>query len=124
MAGPPGEEKKGPGSPTNQTLNMAGPPCETWSTARHQHEHDGGAPPIRSSAHPWGLPNLSLRLLRQNVMANRLMLATLLVMAECALARVPAIMEHPAVTQFHSPPSRDHRLLVGRDVKREVCAII
>jgi hypothetical protein len=44
------------------------------------------------------MPN---KLLEQNIMANVLMFASLMFMAECALASVPAIMEHPAYTQYH-----------------------
>ena len=80
---------------------VAGPPCESWSVARHMHDQDGGARPIRCSATPWGLDGLPNRLLEQNILANTFMLATMLIMVECAFAWVPAIMEHPAYTELH-----------------------
>ena len=42
---------------------QAGPPCETWSCARHQPVDDGRhAPrPLRSSQYLWGVPELTLR---------------------------------------------------------------
>ena len=49
--------------------NVTGPPCETWSAARHMQKPShlkGRWPrPLRSSSRLWGLPNLSIRELRQ-----------------------------------------------------------
>lgn len=42
---------------------QAGPPCETWSCARHQPVDDGRHAPraLRSSQYLWGVPELTLR---------------------------------------------------------------
>ena len=37
---------------------VAGPPCNTFSRVR---SHSGGPPPLRSSEHPYGLPNLGIK---------------------------------------------------------------
>ena len=53
-----------------------GPPCETWSAARHiQPDAPGHWPrPLRSAKMPWGLPDLSCKELRQLGMGTRLYL--------------------------------------------------
>ena len=53
-----------------------GPPCETWSAARHvQMEGPGHWPrPLRSASQPWGVVDLSCRELRQLHMGTRLYL--------------------------------------------------
>ena len=53
---------------------LGGPPCESWSVSRHKAEQDGGPEPIRDSQHPWGKPDLTIRLMQQGNVANILML--------------------------------------------------
>ncbi len=49
-------------------LCISGPPCETWSAARHNKLEDTKrrAPrPLRSASKPWGLSQLTMRELKQ-----------------------------------------------------------
>jgi len=87
---------------------LGGPPCESWSVSRHKAEEDGGPEPIRNSQHPWGKPDLANRLMEQGNVANVLMLAMLEIMVECAIVRVPGLMEHPAETTLHTRKTGKH----------------
>ena len=40
---------------------VAGPPCKTWSAARHNQLYNNSPPPLRSEQFPWGLDKLDLR---------------------------------------------------------------
>ena len=82
-------------------LCISGPPCETWSAARHLELEDAKfAPrPLRSNASPWGLSGLSMRELHQLEMGSHLMLNHLLLEATVVLAGGGAIMGHPAPHQ-------------------------
>ena len=82
-------------------LCISGPPCETWSAARHL-EIEGAkyAPrPLRSNVRPWGLSGLSMRELHQLEMGSHLMLNNLLLETTVVLAGGGAIMVHPAPHQ-------------------------
>ncbi len=70
-----------------------GPPCETWSAARHS---AGGPPPLRDWARPWGLAGCTARQSQQLDIGNFLLMALLDLMLECALSGGAAWMEHPA----------------------------
>ena len=75
---------------------LASPPCETWSAARHR---EGGPPPLRSAAEPWGLAHLSAAQAQQVSIANKLMAAAIRLILAAVVARVPALMEHPAAAR-------------------------
>ena len=77
-------------------LSLGGPPCETWSAARHLELPDAKGPrPLRSCAAAWGLPNLTMREIKQLQMGSRLMLHQLRVDAEVVLRGGAAMKEHP-----------------------------
>eukprot|EP00438_Fugacium_kawagutii_P034920 Skav206381 [mRNA] locus=scaffold834:438367:443528:- [translate_table: standard] len=78
--------------------SLGGPPCETWSQARHNIvENRRGPIPLRSSERPWGLEGLSGRNLRQLAVGNRLMLTNLENEVSVVLAGGGSVMEHPGV---------------------------
>ena len=77
---------------------QAGPPCETWSCARHQPVEDGRhAPrPLRSSQYLWGIPELTLREQLQVEIGNLLYQRTLVLVAWAIVLFVSVLVEHPA----------------------------
>ena len=80
-------------------LGMSGPPCETWSAARHLLlETEGerrGPRPLRSNTFLWGLRHRTWRELRQLGTGNRLMLNAVLVEVNIAANGGVTLMEHP-----------------------------
>ena len=81
-------------------LGLTGPPCETWTAARHIvcDELQGKGPrPLRSCAHAWGLSGLSLRELCQLGVGSSLMMHSLLLETLICLAGGGSIMEHPSL---------------------------
>ena len=79
-------------------LCISGPPCETWSAARHlQLEGVKFAPrPLRSFDKPWGLDGRSLRELHQLTMGSELMVNHLQLETAVVLQGGGSLMEHPA----------------------------
>ena len=79
--------------------NVTGPPCETWSAARHlpkPPEVKGRWPrPLRSAKNPWGVPHLSTKELHQLRVGSRLYLASVIAETCIALHGGCSIMEHP-----------------------------
>ncbi len=76
---------------------IAGPPCETWSTAREQQLEGGGGPrPVRSDEYLLGLPQLSVKEIRQVLVGNRLLRVAVLFMTASWMYGVFAALEHPA----------------------------
>ena len=81
---------------------VLGPPCETWSSARHELLMDPhgnplpGPRPLRSSFRPWGIDSLSAKEYRQIRMGMRLLLRGLLLSLMTVLSGGSAILEHPA----------------------------
>ena len=78
---------------------VAGPPCETWSTAR---EHDlgiesghHGPRPLRSVEFPEGLGSLKVRELRQVLIGNRLLGVAILLAYHIWAVGGFAVLEHP-----------------------------
>ena len=75
---------------------LTGPPCETFSAARHLALSTGCNPrPLRSSAMPWLLPERSGRELYQTMIGSRLLFHSLILETELILAGAGSIMEHP-----------------------------
>ena len=77
---------------------LGGPPCETWSRARHLPPNQclGRPPrPLRSPASLWGLRHLRAREAQQVRLGNRLYRTQLEFMHMCAQYEVPGMLEHP-----------------------------
>ena len=93
---------------------LLGPPCETWSSARHEpfFDDDGallcGPRPLRSAEQCWGLDGLRLRELRQISVGSCLLLRGLWLCIPVALTGGAVMMEHPA------PPYQDDRASIFR----------
>eukprot|EP00435_Cladocopium_sp_Y103_P037818 s2577_g10.t1 len=80
-------------------LNLTGPPCETWTAARHlkcENLHCRGPRPLRMCQTPWGVPGLTLRELTQLGMGSHLMLHSLGIELRIVLRGGGSLMEHPA----------------------------
>ena len=77
---------------------LFGPPCETWSQARF-HQLKGttkrGPRPLRDLLHLWGLDSLSLREAAHVDVGNELLLFSLIMMYDLALAQGFGVLEHP-----------------------------
>ena len=74
---------------------LTGPPCETFSAARHMVLDRPGPRPLRSCHQPWGLPHLTCRETRQHTMGSRLLLHSVSAEVATVLAGGGSIMEHP-----------------------------
>ena len=81
---------------------VLGPPCETWSSARHHSilHADGterrGPRPLRHGDRLWGLDGLYCKELQQVRVGNILLLKGLLLACAAALNGCTTIVEHPA----------------------------
>eukprot|EP00438_Fugacium_kawagutii_P022046 Skav220157 [mRNA] locus=scaffold564:131535:137035:+ [translate_table: standard] len=82
---------------------LLGPPCESWSSARHQPlknyagETLRGPRPLRSATSPWGLNWLSFFELLQVHTGTQLLLKGLWLAVAIALQGALLIFEHPAM---------------------------
>ena len=84
-------------------LAMSGPPCETWSSARHlpppsdidEQRALRWPHPLRSASRPWGLESLTARELHQLHQGSRLMLTNLNIDLLVATRGGGTGMEHP-----------------------------
>ena len=75
---------------------LTGPPCETWSAARHlTFDESSGPRPLRSAALPWCLPSCTGKELRQVSTGSHLMLNSLRIEADVVLSGGGSVMEHP-----------------------------
>ena len=70
-----------------------GPPCETYTAARHQ---PGGPPPLRSYDEPWGLPHLRPKQWRQVQTGTALVFSLLELLYTAAVLGLAGFLEHPA----------------------------
>ena len=80
--------------------NLSGPPCETWSAARHlklDEETTGRwcPRPLRTALMSWGIGGLSQRELRQITVGSRLMLNSLHLDVMVVTLGGFSLMEHP-----------------------------
>ncbi len=83
-------------------LGLTGPPCETWTAARHiacDELHGEGPRPLRSCEHAWGLIGLSFKELCQLGTGSGLMLNSMLLEVLISWAGGGSIMEHPAIPE-------------------------
>jgi hypothetical protein len=82
---------------------LSGPPCETWSAARHIRpppELRARWPrPLRSAERAWGVGFLTLRELQQLAVGSALMLANLRIEVAVVLRGGAAILEHPEIPE-------------------------
>eukprot|EP00435_Cladocopium_sp_Y103_P007934 s2283_g2.t1 len=76
---------------------LTGPPCETFSAARHIVLDGGRHPrPLRSALHPWLLACRTGRELFQVLIGTRLLFHSMIVEAALVLSGAGSLMEHPA----------------------------
>lgn len=75
--------------------DLSGPPCETWSGARHLDLGHRGPRPLRSASLSWGIPHRSLRELVQVGTGSRLMLNSLHLDVIVVDQGGVSVMEHP-----------------------------
>ena len=93
---------------------LLGPPCETWSSARHEptFDQDGhplrGPRPLRQAEACWGIPGLSLKELQQLSVGSCLLLRGLWLCIPIALTGGAVMLEHPA------PPYQEERASIFR----------
>ena len=78
---------------------LTGPPCETWSAARHLTPppecQERWPRPIRSASCPWSLPHVSRREAQQLQMGTRLMLHSWQLEVAVVLQGGGSLKEHP-----------------------------
>ena len=88
------------------TASLSGPPCETWSEARHipaPEEHSGSWPrPLRAGDAPWGLHGLTFAELQQVSMGTLLMLNSMQIEASVLTTGGASLMEHPDFPSDHA----------------------
>ena len=76
--------------------SLTGPPCETFSAARHWEVPDERHPrPLRSASTPWLLAERTCKELHQTLIGTRLLYHSLIVEVEMVLAGGGSLMEHP-----------------------------
>eukprot|EP00435_Cladocopium_sp_Y103_P016902 s4069_g4.t1 len=76
---------------------LTGPPCETFSAARHiVLEGERHPRPLRSTQHPWLLACRTGRELYQVLIGTRLLFHSMIVEAALVLSGAGSLMEHPA----------------------------
>eukprot|EP00438_Fugacium_kawagutii_P025006 Skav230588 [mRNA] locus=scaffold3317:113267:119014:+ [translate_table: standard] len=83
---------------------LMGPPCESWSSARHQtlDAEDGtsgrrGPRPLRSATEPWGIQCLSIPELMQILIGTTLLLKGIFLLVLVAAYGGLTICEHPGI---------------------------
>lgn len=84
---------------------LLAPPCETWSQARFQRNHDRDPRPLRSSEDLWCISGLTAAELQQVETANMLLGVALQLLYIAALTHTPAVLEHPALPSKPGRPS-------------------
>ena len=102
------------------TASLSGPPCETWSAARHLPPPAGSRRrwprPLRSEAQPWELKPLSYKELNQLSTGSALMTSNVSIEVEIVLNDGASVMEHPAP---HSNP--DYASVWRTALQRLIC---
>ena len=90
---------------------LCGPPCETWSQARHVEDplHPGRGPrPLRDREHLWGFDSLSLREAHQVATGNELLLFAIELLYALACSEGFGLIEHPKEPEEPTRPSIWH----------------
>lgn len=78
-------------------LVLSGPPCETWTAARHlQDPQHPGPRPLRSKAQAWGLYGLTVAESRQLYTGSVLMVRALEIEFAAYVNGAGSMMEHPS----------------------------
>ena len=72
---------------------VCGPPCETWTVARHS--DDNGPRPLRSAISPAGLPGLLPKERRQLAIGNDLLGVAFTLFLDCLIHGAFMLLEHP-----------------------------
>ena len=102
-------------------LVLSGPPCETWTAARHlapPEGHRGRWPrPLRSRALPWGIRGRTARELRQAQTGSELMLRSMMIELCAVLQGGASGREHPA-----HPWNQEYVTVWATDVHRKLFA--
>ena len=76
--------------------SLTGPPCETFSAARHLEVPGERHPrPLRSASTPWLLAERTCKELRQTLIGTRLLFHSLILEVAVVLAGGGSLMEHP-----------------------------
>eukprot|EP00435_Cladocopium_sp_Y103_P020974 s3999_g5.t1 len=82
---------------------LSGPPCETWSAARHLEPppdlRTRWPRPLRSAARAWGLCYLTHRELQQLATGSALMLSNIKIELHLVLNGGASILEHPEIPE-------------------------
>lgn len=82
---------------------LQGPPCETWTAARHHQQFDldgrlrAGPRPVRSAQNPWGLELMSGQELEQVFVGNILLLKGLVLACLVTFSGGATFLEHPSM---------------------------
>ncbi len=88
---------------------IAGPPCESWSTARHvaltRSSFRPPPRPLRSLVEPWGMAGVSAKEQEQLSTANTLLQVALLFCADCLRLGATCIIEHPSTATWRESAS-------------------
>ena len=100
--------------------NLAGPPCETWSAARHLQpppdSHERWPRPLRSAQRAWGLEYLTHRELCQLATGSALMLSNLKIEITVVLHGGASLLEHPDI-----PECQDYASIWRTPVQYRLC---
>ena len=90
---------------------LLGPPCETWTSARHHQQLDEhghavrGPRPLRAASELWGMAHLTISELAQVYTGNCLLLKGLLLACVTTFNGGATFLEHPAVPYDETFPS-------------------
>ena len=90
---------------------LLGPPCETWTSARHHQQLDEhghavrGPRPLRAASELWGMAHLTISELAQVYTGNCLLLKGLLLPCVTTFNGGATFLEHPAVPYDETFPS-------------------
>lgn len=95
--------------------DLGGPPCETWSGARHLDLGHRGPRPLRSAIMVWGIPHRSMRELRQAATGSRLMLNSLSIDLRVVERGGVSLMEHPDY-----PPNEEYASVWRSPIHRQI----
>ena len=100
--------------------SLSGPPCETWSAARHLPPPPSitcrWPRPLRSAQCPWGLEHLTMRELEQLATGSALLLSNIKIEVGVILQGGAAIQEHPEI-----PECEDYASIWRTSIQNRIC---